>query len=62
MCSLYPDIKNTGNMLKYFMDVLTRVFYANYNGPVNVAASKAYPGDSQYGTTGWAEVYLSSIH
>jgi hypothetical protein len=62
VCSLYPDIKDTNNMLKYFMDSLTRVVYANDNCLVNVAASKAYPGDNQYGTTGWAEVRVSSIH
>jgi hypothetical protein len=62
MCSLYPDIKDTNNMLKYFMDALTRVVYANDNCLVNVAASKAYPGDNQYGPNGWAEVRISSIH
>jgi Holliday junction resolvase RusA-like endonuclease len=62
MCSLYPDIKDTYNIFKYFTDALTRVFYANDNCLVNVAASKAYPGDNQYGTTGWAQVRVSSIH
>jgi hypothetical protein len=62
MCSLYPDIKDTNNMLKYFMDALTRVVYDNNNCLVTVAASKAYPGDNRYGTTGWAEVRVSSIH
>ncbi len=61
MCSCYPDKKDTNNMLKYFMDALAGVVYANDNCIVNVRASKAYPDDNQYGTTGWAEICVSSI-
>jgi hypothetical protein len=43
ICALYPDNKDTDNMLKYFMDALARVIYGN-NCLVNVAATQAYPG------------------
>jgi Holliday junction resolvase RusA-like endonuclease len=61
MCLCYPDKKDTNNMLKYFMDALTGVVYANDNCIVNVRASKAYPDDNQHGTSGWAEICVSSI-
>ena len=48
-------------MLKYFMDALSRLVYVNDNCIVDVRASKAYPDDNHYGTTGWAEVCVSSI-
>ena len=61
MCSCYPDKKDVDNMLKYFMDALSGVVYVNDNCIVDVRASKAYPDDNHYGTTGWAEVCVSSI-
>ncbi len=61
MCSFYPDKEDTGHQPKFFMDPLTGVVYANDNCIVNVRASKAYPDDNQYGTSGWAQICVSSI-
>ena len=59
--SRIPVAKDIDNMLKYFMDALQGVLYANDNCIVAATIVKCYPEDNLYHKDGWADISVSSI-